>query len=109
MALSVLEQRHEPLQVKRPAALSTHPVAHRLPARAMALEIAVFELDARLAEALGDKADFHLAGLRRIRLDLPARVDVPADHDAIGRLVRQHARPAALRPVNAAVINMSAD
>jgi hypothetical protein len=36
------------------------------------------------------------------------RTDVPADHDAVGRLVGEDARPAALAAVDAAIVDVAA-
>jgi hypothetical protein len=44
----------------------------------------------------------------QIVLDLPSRADVPVEHDPMRRLIRQHARPATLAAVDAAVIDVSA-
>jgi hypothetical protein len=44
-----------------------------------------------------------------IGLDLPLRRDVPAEHDAVRRLVDEHARPLAFAPVDAAVVDPPAD
>src|SRR5690606_11686370 len=82
-AVSAVEQPDKPFQVKRPAALPADSVAHRVPAGAVTLELAVFKLDTGALGTLGNEADLDLAGLRRIRLELPARVDVPADHHAV--------------------------
>ena len=42
-------------------------------------------LDAGALGRLGDEPDLNLAGLGRVGLDLPLRVDVPADQNAVGR------------------------
>src|SRR5687767_8647944 len=74
----------------------------------MAFEMAVFDLDPCPLVTLGDEADLDLAGLLEIRLDLPLRADVPADHDSVGRVVGENARPTALAPVDAPVVHVTA-
>jgi hypothetical protein len=72
----------------------------------MVVKVPVFELDARTGGALRDEADLDLAGLARIRLELPLQADVSAEHDPVGRLVGQHPRPPALAAVGAAVVDV---
>src|SRR4051794_26976481 len=74
------------LQVQRPAVARADAVARAFPAGAMAVEVAMLELDPRPLGRLGDEADLDLAGLVRIGLDLPPRADVPAEHETIRRL-----------------------
>ena len=69
----------------------------------------MLELHARAVGRLGDEAHLDLAGAVEIGLDLPLQVDVPAEHDALGRLVGQHARPAALAAVADDVVDVAAD
>src|SRR5215212_11928772 len=97
------------LEVERPAALAVDALANALPPFAMTVEVAMLELDTRAVRALRDEAHLDLAGLVRVGLDLPLRADVPAEDDAVGRLVREHPRPAALAAVDAAVVDVSAD
>jgi hypothetical protein len=51
----------EPLQQRVPAVRRADRVAHLLPAVTVAVEVAVLQLDARPARALGDEADLDLA------------------------------------------------
>lgn len=69
----------------------------------------MLELDAGAVRRLGGEPNLPLAGLVRIGLDLPLRADVPTQEHPVGRLVGQHARPAALAAVDAAVIDVTAD
>jgi hypothetical protein len=105
---SVLEQVAKPLQVERPATIAADGLALRLPTLAVALKMAVFELDACPLGALGDESDLDLAGSLEIRLDLPLWADIPTDHDSLRRLVGENTRPAALAPIHAAVIDVTA-
>src|SRR2546423_9007072 len=91
-----------------PAAGRADGVADLLPALAVPIEVAVLELDARAIGALADEAHLDLARLLEIGLELPLRADVPADDEAVGRLVGEHARPAALAAVDAAVVDVAA-
>src|SRR5262249_43495341 len=92
-----------------PAPIAADGVAHRFPPLTMTVEITVLELDARAVGVLGDEANFDLAGVLGIGLDLPPRADVPTDHHSMGRFVREHARPPTHAPIHAAVIDMAAD
>src|SRR3954451_6909796 len=76
----------EPIQVERPALIAAHALALLLPAVAVAVEVAVLELDASAIRRLGDEAHLDLAGLVGIGLDLPLRTDVPAEQNPVGRL-----------------------
>lgn len=58
-------------------------VALRLPTLAVAVAVVVLELDPRPFGRFRDKTDFNLAGPVGIRLDLPLRTDVPADHESV--------------------------
>src|SRR5262245_23461156 len=98
----------EPLQVERPAFVARHTGAHAFPAFAVALEVAVLELDPSAVRCLGDEAHLDLARLGEVGLDLPLRADVPTEHDSVRRLVGEHARPAALAAVDAAVVEVAA-
>src|SRR2546423_15327735 len=89
-----------------PAARRADGVADLLPALAVAVEVAVLELDARAIGRLADEAHLDLARLLEIGLELPLRVDVPADDEPVGRLVDEHARPAALAAGDAAVVDV---
>src|SRR5215207_7373909 len=105
---SVLEALGESLQVERPAALGVDRAALALPALAVAVEVAVLEFDTCALRGLGDEANLHLARLLEVGLDLPLRGDVPAEHDPVRRLIGEHARPLALAPIHAAVVDAPA-
>src|SRR5207244_11447845 len=82
--------------------------AHPRPAVAVALEVAVRELDAGPVGRLRDEADLYLARLLGVGLDLPVEVDVPAEDEPVRRLVGEHARPLALAAVDATVVDAPA-
>src|SRR4051794_3803456 len=97
------------LEVERPPVGSRYAVAHPLPALAVAVEVAVLELDARAVGGLRDEAHFDLAASVGVGLRLPVRADVPAEHDAVRRLVSEDTSPSALAPVDATVVDVAAD
>src|SRR4051794_30816938 len=68
----------------------------------------MLELDARPLRALGNEPHFDLTGTLRIGLELPSQVDVPTDHETVRGLIEEHASPATLAAVDAAVIDMAA-
>src|SRR5205807_1867583 len=72
------------LQVKRPALISGHALADALPALAVALEVAVLDLDPRALRGFGDEPYFPLTRFQQVVLDLPARADVPAQQHSAG-------------------------
>ena len=78
--LSVLagKQAGVSLQVERPTLISGHALADALPALAVAVEIAVLDLDPRALRGFGDEPHFPLARFQRVVLDLPPWADVPA-------------------------------
>src|SRR5262249_27466133 len=78
--------------------------ADALPAGAVAIDVAVLELDTGAVGRLGDEADLDFAGVVVVRLDLPGGADVPAEHDPRRRIERQDARPVALLPIFSAVV-----
>src|SRR5690606_41751722 len=86
-------------QVGGPAAVVGGAVADALPSGAVPIAVAVVELGAGAIRVLGDEADLDLAGTGLVGLELPAGADVPAEHDSIGRVVRQDPGPAALGAV----------
>src|SRR4051812_12585669 len=96
-------------QVQRPAVAGVDALADGFPAGAVAIEIAMLERDASAIRCLGDEAHLDLAGAVRVGLDLPSRVDVPADDDPVRRLICEHPRPAALAPVDATVVDVATD
>src|SRR5215212_2200556 len=106
--LSSGEQVGVPAQVERPAALGVDALADGLPTLEVAVEVAVLKHHARPLGCLGDEPNLDLAGLVGVGLDLPLRGDVPADHEAVRRVVGEDARPAALASVDAAVVEMTA-
>src|SRR3954451_18464906 len=103
------EQGGVPVQVERPSGVVGDSVTDGLPAVAVPVEVAVLELDAGALRGLGDELHLDLAGVVRIRLDLPLRADVPAEHDAGGRFVGEDGRPPALAAVGAAVGDVAAE
>src|SRR5262245_50105817 len=68
----------------------------------------MLQFDAGAIWRLGDELHLDLAHLPGIGLDLPVLTDIPADDDALGRLVRQHARPTAFVAVASAVVDVAA-
>jgi len=76
---------------------------------AVAVEVAVLELDARSLRPLRDEADLDLARLREISLELPPRADVPGEDDPLGWLVGDDACPLVLAAVDAPVVDVTAD
>src|SRR5262249_8882295 len=105
------EQVRIAIQIQRPARVAADAVGNRLPARAVAVQIAVFEVDAGAPAGLAGfrgEADLDLAGLGLIGLRLPGRADIPAEHHAVGGLVDQYARPPAHAAVDAAVVDVPA-
>src|SRR5207237_2629115 len=79
----------EALEADLPTLGRADCVAHLLPALAVAVEVAVLELDARSARDFGHEAHLDLAGALRIGLELPLQADVPADDEAVGRFVHE--------------------
>jgi hypothetical protein len=53
-------------------------VTHGFPGRAVAVDVAMFELDAGAVGRLGDEPDLDLARVVRCRLDRCFHCDVPA-------------------------------
>src|SRR4051794_2780149 len=103
------EQRGVPVEVERPALVPAHGVAHGRPAAAVPVEVAVLEFHAGALRCLGDEPDLDLARQLRVGLELPAQADVPAEGDAVRRLVDEHPRPAALAAVHRPVVDVPAD
>src|SRR5689334_20669761 len=97
------------VQVERPALVGRDAVSDRFPARAVPVEVAVLELDARALRRLGDEPDLDLAGVVGVGDELPVRADVPAEDDALVGLVGQDPRPPALAAVLADVVDVAAD
>lgn len=96
-------------QIERPALIAGDGIADAFPTLAMALQVAMLDLDAGPPSRFGGEPHLPLAGFGRVGLDAPLRADVPAQEHAVGRLIGQHARPAALAAVDTAVIDMAAD
>ena len=94
-------------QVERPSPITIDTVAKRLPARSVAIEVTMLELEARPFRRLGDKPDLDLAGVALVRLELPLRADVPAEDDPIGWFIREDAGPSALAPIGGAVVDVA--
>src|SRR5437879_1342434 len=104
-----LEQGSVPGEVERPSLIALDTVADRLPTGTVPVEVAVLQLDPSAARSLSNEPDFDLAGELRVGLDLPLRVDVPAEHHAGWWLVGEDPRPSALAAVEGAVVDVSAD
>src|SRR5437588_8587101 len=98
---AVRHDRSEALQVERPTVAASDAFGHALPAVAVAVEVAVLELDSRSIGRLRDEADLDLTRLREVGLDLPVRVDVPGEDETIWRLVGKDARPLAFGAIDA--------
>jgi hypothetical protein len=73
------------------------------------VEVAVFQFEPRAVRRLGHEADLDLAGVVELGLELPPRADVPGEHHAVRRLVRQDAGPTAFAAVGAPVVDVTAD
>lgn len=71
------EQASVAVQIQRPARLAVDTVGDRPPARTVAFQIAVFEVDACALVGLRGKAHLDFAGLGRICFQLPGRTDIP--------------------------------
>src|SRR5260221_464820 len=80
-----------------------------VPAGAVPVEMAMFQLHPSALRVLGDESDLNLAGEVRVGLDLPLRADVPAEHDPVGWFVGQDPRPAAFAAIHAPVIDVTTD
>jgi len=50
------------------------------------VETTVFQLHPGLRRTFGDESHFDLAGMRRIRVILPALVELPREDESLGRL-----------------------
>ena len=61
------QQLDEPLQVERPTGLAADPLALTFPATAVAVKVAVLELDPCALRGLRDKAHLDLAGHLDVR------------------------------------------
>lgn len=81
------QEAGEPTEIQRPSVFAVDTVTDRVPTVAVTLEIPVLELDPCAVGGLGDESHLDLARLREIGLDAPLRVDIPADHDSVGRLL----------------------
>src|ERR1700751_561291 len=102
------EQASVATQIQRPAGIAVDAVGDGLPARTVAVQTAVLEVDAGALVGLRGEADFDFAGLGLIGLQLPGRADIPGEHHPAGRLVDQDARPAAYAAVNATIVDVPA-
>src|SRR5215510_5606078 len=91
-----------------PASFATDRLAQVLPTVAVSLDVAMLQLHARSIRRLGSEPHFNFARFRGIGLDLPIRIDTPANYDAFGRLIRQDPPPVTLGAVDAAVVDMAA-
>src|SRR2546429_3243068 len=106
---AALDQGGIPGQVERPSLVAVDAVADRPPAGTVPVEVAVLQFDPGAVRSLGHEPDLDLAGQLRVGLDLPLRVDVPAEYHAGWRLVGQDPRPPALAAVDGAGGDVAAD
>src|SRR5262249_59721425 len=97
------------LEVQRPALVAGNALADAFPAVAVAVEAAVLDLYPGALRGFGGEADLPFAGLHEVGLDPPVRADVPAEQDAVRRVVGKHAGPSAFAAVDAAVVERAAD
>src|SRR5919108_350807 len=65
-------------EIQRPALIASDAVAHLFPTFAVPVEVTVLELHSSSVGRLRDEADFDLARLLEVALDLPLRADIPA-------------------------------
>src|SRR5262245_37592502 len=65
----------------------------------MALEMAMLEIDSRQPVAGAREAHLDFTRLREVRLILPARVDLPGEHEAMWRFPDEHGAPVAFGAV----------
>src|SRR6185436_4120913 len=107
--LSASDEVCVPAEVEPPAIGGGNAVAGGFPALAVTVEMTVLQLDAGALVVLGDEPHLDLAALARVGLDLPVGRDVPAEDDAVGRLVGEHGRPLALAAVGAPVVDAASD
>src|SRR4051794_8414570 len=92
-------------EVQPPALRGGDAVAGAVPSLAVTVEMTVLQLDAGALRVLGDEPHLDLAALLGVRLDLRVGRDVPAEDDAVGRLVGEHSPPLALAPIGPPVVN----
>src|SRR6185369_8641635 len=95
------------LEQPRPAAFRREAGPSRVGAGAVALEAPMLERHGRAASGLGVEAHLDLGHERRV--ELPLRVELPAQHEAVRRLPDQHAAPVGLAAVLAALVPAAAD
>src|SRR5439155_9936788 len=88
----------DPLEQPAPAAFARDRDPKLVGAVAVDFEATMLELDP-CPRALGDEAHLHLGRKRRIRVVLPLRPEVPAEHDTLWRIPREHAAPLAFAPI----------
>ena len=91
----MLEQAGVAAEVQRPSGVAVDPGCDGLPPLTVAVDVAVFEFDARAPGGLGGEADFDLAGSGQVGFQLPGRPDVPGEDDAVRRLEGDDPRPLA--------------
>src|SRR4029077_7204782 len=103
------EQGRVAVEVERPAFGAGDAIGDGIPSWSVSVDVAVDQLKACAIRPLADEADFDLARVVRIRLELPRRADVPAEHHTRGRFVGQDACPAAFAAVDADVVEVAAD
>src|SRR3954469_17464296 len=88
--------RGEHRQQTAPAAFRVDCSADAGGVGAVAIEMPVFEIDARRAIGLASEPQFHLARFGEVGLVLPAAVDLPGDHQPMRRLPDEHRSPIAV-------------
>src|SRR5262249_37489061 len=93
----------EHLEQAAPAAVGVDLLGDLRPVRAVALEVAVLELDERARLALGDEAHLVRARLLGLGVVVPLALEVPGHDDPVGTLEHEHPAPVALAPVDAAL------
>src|SRR6185295_12968639 len=85
------------------------PRANLAAAGAVALEVAMLEIDAGRAAGFGREPDLHFARLRDVRHVLPFAVEHPGEHEPVRRLPDRHQAPWALGAVHRPSVAPAAD
>src|ERR1700722_17773942 len=91
--------RREQLQHATPSALRVNLGPHLLPARAVALEMAMLQIHAGRPVTLRRESHLYLARPGQIRLIFPHWRDLPSHHEASRRIPVEHLSPIGLRAV----------
>ena len=77
-----------------PAFRARDGVAQRLPAVSVAINVPMFDVNARAVRTFRDERDLDLTRPARVGLDLPLGADIPAEPQSIRRIDGEHPRPA---------------